>query len=259
MNIVIISDCISFERFIIAQIKSRYPFAVTIKPVYEKNQKHQKLSPHQLSSLFSRGSKKLFNIGSGKFLSEGEIFVNPSQFSPISLNCNSPGGIETIQNLSPDILITCGAPLLKPAVIETAKKAAMNIHFGVAPYYRGNDTLFWSLYYNDYDKTGGCIHYLTEGVDSGNILAEVYPLLQPGDNETGIEIKTTKLLAEAVLNILEKLETTDELPTGKSQSIKGRNYKRSDRTFSKNSAYLLKKLSGKVRIPNRNSALIFHF
>lgn len=107
------------------------------------------------------------------------------------------------------------------------------MHYGIAPEYRGNDTLFWPLYFNEIKKVGGCIHHLTEGVDTGNILAEVYPPLSPGDSEIDVDYKTSSLLATALLNFLKCSEKSDVDLAGKPQLKKGRNFKSCERTFAK--------------------------
>ena len=144
---------------------------------------------------------------------------------------NLPEGVQLLKSLAPDILITNGAPILKQEVINTAKVAALNIHFGIAPFYRGNDTVFWALYRNDFEKVGGCIHYLSKGIDDGNLLAYVYPQLDENDDHITVIIKTAKLLSTAAIEVIRKIEKVETIPVGQEQTVKGTNFRLKDKTL----------------------------
>jgi len=47
---------------------------------------------------------------------------------------------------------------------------AINIHMGVAPYYRGSDCNFWALFDDNPHLVGATIHMLSKGLDSGPML-----------------------------------------------------------------------------------------
>jgi len=260
MKILIISEYSSIERYIVARVKSKYPNAILLKPEYSIEMKNEDLT--YLKSIHMRIKKKLV-----KLLYRGRVnqqFLmdehNPDYPDSVSVNFKSPDAQQTLKNLTPDILITCCAPMLKPNLLQTAKKAAINIHFGIAPFYRGNDSLFWTLYFKDYDKIGGCIHYLKEGVDTGNILAEVYPGLRTGDKEADIEIKTTRMLAEALLSVLDSFECVDTPKSiGKPQTMSGNNFKHKDKDKSKRLNSWVNKITGRRRIPEREPVTIYHF
>ena len=41
---------------------------------------------------------------------------------------------------------------------------------GLSPFYKGTDCNFWALYDNNPHLVGATIHYLTKGIDDGNII-----------------------------------------------------------------------------------------
>ena len=45
---------------------------------------------------------------------------------------------------------------------------------GISPYYRGTDCNFWALYDGNPHLVGATIHYLSEGLDSGDIAYHVF-------------------------------------------------------------------------------------
>ena len=75
-----------------------------------------------------------------------------------------------------DIFIVFGSSYIKGDLCkELVRKKAINIHMGVSPYYRGSSCNFWAIYDKNPEMVGATIHYLSEGLDSGDILFNVFP------------------------------------------------------------------------------------
>ena len=55
---------------------------------------------------------------------------------------NRSEGVRLFEELRPDLLIVCGAPILKSQVFSIPTIGAVNLHFGVAPKYRGAEHAF---------------------------------------------------------------------------------------------------------------------
>ena len=55
------------------------------------------------------------------------------------------------------------------------KKRAINIHMGLSPFYRGSSCNFWALKDKNPEYVGSTIHYLSKGLDSGNIISHCLP------------------------------------------------------------------------------------
>ncbi len=114
---------------------------------------------------------------------ERSIFGNV-QFFP--KNCNllilKSGDLNLINSeimkeaLSSDIFIVFGSSYIKGDLCkELVRKKAINIHMGVSPYYRGSSCNFWAIYDKNPEMVGATIHFLTEGLDSGDILFHAFP------------------------------------------------------------------------------------
>ena len=74
--------------------------------------------------------------------------------------------------LKSDLYIIFGSSYIKGDLINfLIKKKAINIHMGIAPYYRGTDCNFWSLYDNNPELAGATLHLISKGIDSGRIIA----------------------------------------------------------------------------------------
>ena len=113
-------------------------------------------------------------------LAENKIFKNPIienknkliKILPLSfgdLNNCSP---ELLKNfLKSDLYIIFGCSFIKGKLANfLIKKKALNIHIGVAPFYRGTDCNFWALLDKNSDLVGSTIHYLSKKLDGGRIL-----------------------------------------------------------------------------------------
>lgn len=79
--------------------------------------------------------------------------------------------IEKIKSLKPEIIISvCFGYILKPEIIKISPSGIINLHTGYLPFNRGANPNVWSIV----DKTpaGVTLHYIDEGVDTGDIIAQ---------------------------------------------------------------------------------------
>jgi len=73
--------------------------------------------------------------------------------------------------------IVWGTNILKESVFKIPRLGSINIHQGLAPYYRGGPPVFWELY-NGEREVGVTVHFVEPKVDTGEILVqEALPLV----------------------------------------------------------------------------------
>lgn len=259
MEIVIISDYNSPELYMIEQVQREYADATVIIP-------HHVASDWKPDPFYKKKNWALQFINACTWKIHRELwnrkFYPNKEFPEISNTVpvmwdelNKETGINLLKSLAPDILIVNRAPILSPELLEIPK-LAVNIHVGIPPHYRGNDTVFWPLFMKDFDKVGGCIHIVSSRLDGGDILTEVYPSLRSTDGEISVEYKITLLLAEALLDLLKNAAISDCQLQGKPQIEKGRNYKSTERSLSISSWYLMRRLVGLSRPVKRKERII---
>jgi hypothetical protein len=74
--------------------------------------------------------------------------------------------------LNPDLIVTNGCALIPGKVVTTIDKLGINIinlHNGICPRYRGSGNI-WSIYEMNFKNIGVTIHYLDDGIDTGEII-----------------------------------------------------------------------------------------
>jgi methionyl-tRNA formyltransferase len=83
----------------------------------------------------------------------------------------SPDVIETVRELKPEIGISAlFGYILHREFLNSMPAGCINIHPGLLPYNRGAHPNVWSLV--DRTPAGVTVHYIDEGVDTGDIIAQ---------------------------------------------------------------------------------------
>jgi folate-dependent phosphoribosylglycinamide formyltransferase PurN len=76
-----------------------------------------------------------------------------------------------------DLGVVWGTNILKECVFRIPRLGSINIHQGLAPYYRGGPPVFWELY-NGEREIGVTVHFVESKVDTGKIIVqETLPLI----------------------------------------------------------------------------------
>lgn len=79
--------------------------------------------------------------------------------------------LEEVKTYDPDLIISYGYKyILRPPVVQAYPGSIINLHISYLPWNRGYHPNFWS-FYEDTPK-GVTIHYIDEGIDTGDILLQ---------------------------------------------------------------------------------------
>ena len=95
----------------------------------------------------------------------------------LSRNINSQEFIEQISKYQADLFVSMSFnQIFKTQMINLPKYNTINCHAGKLPFYRGRNILNWALI-NDEKEFGITVHYVDEGIDTGDIIVqETYPI-----------------------------------------------------------------------------------
>ena len=91
-------------------------------------------------------------------------------------NYHDADAIKLMRETCPDLGLLLGTNIVKESVFKIPRLGSINVHQGLAPYYRGCPAVFWELF-NDEREVGLTIHFVESKVDTGDIiLQETVPL-----------------------------------------------------------------------------------
>lgn len=101
---------------------------------------------------------------------EGRIFGETSPDVPYRY-ATQLHDVDYFRSLAPDIIVSAAfGYILKPEIIDIPPLGCINLHTGLLPYNRG----LWGNIYPFLDGTpaGVTIHYIDEGIDTGDVIAQ---------------------------------------------------------------------------------------
>ena len=118
-------------------------------------------------------------------------------------NVNSDEFISIIIKYKCDLFVSMSFnQIFKSKIINLAKYKTINCHAGKLPFYRGRNVLNWVLI-NDEKEFGVTVHFVDEGIDTGDIISQKSFQITDQDNyETLLEkayMECANILYKAVL------------------------------------------------------------
>lgn len=121
----------------------------------------------------------------------------------VSLNGKKAHAI--LEALDADVFILAGTRILKPRVLALARRAVLNKHSSLLPWYRGLKAEFWTLRNRDLDRLGLTVHLVEPEVDSGPVVLQERLPFYRYDSHVSVRIRSqdrgAKLLVEALSRI----------------------------------------------------------
>lgn len=170
---------------------------------------------------------------------------------------NTEETANLLRQVDPDVSLVCCAPLLKPLIFMVPKYATLNVHFGVAPSYRGENTLFWPLYFGDYDRLGLTIHEIDKGIDTGPVLSHIFLDTEPSDTETTLLAKASSVGADAIAEILRAYPV--RRPRMENLSQGGKEFRMRDRRIWHDLQLQASSLVGRNSPPSRAGRIVHYW
>ena len=118
-------------------------------------------------------------------------------------NINSNEFIMKIKPYNCDLFLSMSFnQIFKTEIINIPKFKTINCHAGKLPFYRGRNILNWALI-NDEKEFGITVHYVDEGIDTGDIILQrEYTITDKDDYSTLLEIayvECANILYDAVI------------------------------------------------------------
>lgn len=118
---------------------------------------------------------------------------------------NDPAFLDKVRQESPDVIINQSQSILKKELLEIPRIGVLNRHNALLPKNRGRLTPFWVLYKEE-KRTGVSIHFVDEGIDSGEIIVQREFPITDDDDFNSVVKKNYEIASLAMLEALNKLE-----------------------------------------------------
>lgn len=119
-----------------------------------------------------------------------------------NINVNSEDFINEVKKYQCDIFVSMSFnQIFKNEIINLPTLKTINCHAGKLPFYRGRNILNWVLI-NDEKDFGITVHYVDEGIDTGDIILQrVFPITDDDNYETLLNVahvECANVLYEAI-------------------------------------------------------------
>jgi methionyl-tRNA formyltransferase len=125
---------------------------------------------------------------------------------------SDPALASRLKELTPDVICVSAFPwLLGSNVLDTARRAALNLHPSLLPRHRGPNPYFWVYYHSD-RRTGVTVHRMNEFADAGDILGQYAFDLPRGFSIDCLYAETAVVGAELLVEVIRELEAGDIKP-----------------------------------------------
>jgi folate-dependent phosphoribosylglycinamide formyltransferase PurN len=123
----------------------------------------------------------------------------------ITRDVNDSASHQFLLSLQPDVLLMATFHcILKGPVIKLASKAALNVHASFLPHYRGADPINSALH-DRAQETGVTIHWVDEGIDTGDIAAQCSMEIPERANEALLRPLLAELAAQLLVDCVDAL------------------------------------------------------
>ena len=119
---------------------------------------------------------------------------------------NKPVYVDEMRRLKPDVIAVCGTSILKKAIISVPSKGVLNLHGGLAQKYRGTCTTLWAVYNGEPEYVGATVHYVSEGIDDGEIIYQGRPEIVAADDPETLYVKVVKLGIKMMTKAIEDIQ-----------------------------------------------------
>ncbi len=121
-------------------------------------------------------------------------------------NVNHADAIDKLTGYGADIFVSMSFnQILKKKILESAPLGFINCHAGALPFYRGRNVLNWVLI-NDEKEFGVTVHYIDEGIDTGDIILQTMGEITDHDDYSTLLSQSIDLCAELLFNSLDEID-----------------------------------------------------
>jgi len=136
-----------------------------------------------------------------------------------------------ISDINPSVIFIFGTGMITGELFERViQYPSINLHLGLAPYYKGSDTLLWPLYLQQPYRIGITLHQIDRYADNGPIYYRQVTDFGIADSIHDIFCKTIHQAVEPTLDVLEMLLSEESTITPYTQQPEGKTFRKGEFT-----------------------------
>jgi methionyl-tRNA formyltransferase len=140
---------------------------------------------------------------------------------------NSNSVFDFLKSKNLDYIFVYGTGIIGKNIIEAYPKKIINMHLGLSPYYRGAGTNFWPVVNAELEYCGLTIHFLDEGVDTGDLISRGRAKAAKDDTIHSLGNKIIKVGINLICESIKKINQKEFRSIKQDLSI-GKTYYRKD-------------------------------
>lgn len=129
---------------------------------------------------------------------------------------------KLLQQINPTIVLVNGTRIISKKILQSTNAVFINMHMGITPLYRGSHGGYWALHNNDAANFGTTIHLIDAGVDTGEVLKQVFITPDKADNFTTYPVLQAAIGIAALKEVLPVILSGNYSSTP--NTIKGKMY-----------------------------------
>jgi folate-dependent phosphoribosylglycinamide formyltransferase PurN len=95
---------------------------------------------------------------------------------------NTERARELIRSIDPSVVVVNGTRIIGREALAAIRGPVINTHAGITPLYRGVHGGYWALAEGRPELAGTTVHFVDEGIDTGNIIAQAVLEISPVDS-----------------------------------------------------------------------------
>jgi methionyl-tRNA formyltransferase len=128
-------------------------------------------------------------------------------------NLKDEGFVQTLKELSPDLILVVAFRILPEAVFSLPALGTVNLHASLLPTYRGAAPINWAIM-NGETRTGLTTFYIRKKVDTGDVIMQREMEIHPEESFGELHDRMAERGAEVLL------ETVDLIERGEARPVK---------------------------------------
>lgn len=121
-------------------------------------------------------------------------------------NINALETVEQIKAINPDLIVSVSMnQIVKKEILDIPPRRCINVHCAPLPCYGGMSPYVWALANNE-EHSAATIHYMDEGLDTGDIIVQEKINVVEGDSAFALFYRCCLRAGELLIKVVDEIE-----------------------------------------------------